>query len=239
MKSSAKGDGRIWLLAAAGAVLAVGSTLFLFHVPAGAPVPMKVEPLPGLTFRRQNEAGGADFYDPKPLFLPTEWNSRPNVLPNDTVREPGDNFRYEAKAAPEVNAASLAFPGKAEVPKRAVEAQDSWTQEAPFFGIGQTDGKIEPLPAREALIQVVAVSDGRPVFTHILPRKDASAPSVGSWQPMEFLAAIEPAGLVGPPTPVPSSNPAEIVAQFQSDLAKLLRVGQPLAPGFYRIKVGP
>lgn len=177
MKSSAKGDGRIWLLAAAGAVLAVGSTLFLFHVPAGAPVPMKVEPLPGLTFRRQNEAGGADFYDPKPLFLPTEWNSRPNVLPNDTVREPGDNFRYEAKAAPEVNAASLAFPGKAEVPKRAVEAQDSWTQEAPFFGIGQTDGKIEPLPAREALIQVVAVSDGRPVFTHILPERTPPLPA--------------------------------------------------------------
>ncbi len=226
-------------MAVAGAIAVILATLLLFRAPSTTPSLAKPVPLPALTFKQQNGAGEADFYDPTPLFLPTKWNARPNVLPNDAVREPGDDFRYEAKATPDVNAAALAFPGKIKVPEKAAEAQDFWTQEAPFLGIGQTDMKLDPLPARDALMEVMTASDGRQVFTHVFPLNSALAPGSGGWQPMEFLVAVEPAGLVGLPTPVPNSNAAEIIARLQVNLAKVLRLSQPLAPGFYRIKVGP
>lgn len=239
MKPSGTSDGKVWAVAIAGAIVVVLATLLLFHAPGGAPEPAKPAPLPAMAFKQQSGGGEADFYDPIPLFLPTKWNSRPNVLPSDAVREPGDDFRYEAKATPDVNAAGLAFPGKPKVPETAVEAQSSWTQEAPFLGFGEADGRIEVLPARGALVEVTRESDGRQVVTHVLPANKGATNGYGSWQPMEFLLAVEPAGLVGLPMPVPTSNPAEIVARLQSDLAKVLRAGQPLAPGFYRIKIGP
>ena len=98
------------------------------------------------------------------------------------------------------------------------------------------DLKVEPLPGRGALVEVVTASDGRQVFTKEL--KGARPPG-GDWQPMEFLVAVEPAGLVGLPAPAPSLNNVEVVTYFQNYLAKVFRVGERLAPGFYRIKVGP
>jgi hypothetical protein len=234
MKRPETGEGRIWALAVAGAFAVVLATLLLFRAPGIAPQPAKAAPLPALTFKQQNEALGADFYDPMPLFVPTKWNARPNVVPNEKLRESGD----ESYGAPsEVNAAKLAFPAKTGVPSTPVEALGLWTQESPFLGMGQSDGRTEPLSERAALVEVRREGDGKQVFTKIVSGKPA--PGSGNWPPMEFIAAIDPAGLVGLPMPVPSSNPADIVARFQIYLAKELRVGQRLEPGFYRIKVGP
>ncbi|MES1166754.1 MAG: hypothetical protein ABUL68_02015 [Pseudomonadota bacterium] len=235
MKPPEKGESRIWALAVAGALATVLATLLLFRSPdIEPPPPQQATSLPALTFRPQSEALGADFYDPMPLFVPTKWNARPNVVPNEKLRESGD----ESYGAPsEVNAAKLAFPAKAAVPSTPVEALGLWTQEAPFLGMGQSDGRTEPLPERIAQVEVRREGDGRQVFTKTVLGR--AAPGSGNWPPMEFIAAIDPAGLVGLPMPVPSPNPADIVAHFQFYLAKELRVGQRLEPGFYRIKVGP
>jgi hypothetical protein len=56
---------------------------------------------------------------------------------------------------------------------------------------------------------------------------------------MEFMAAVDPAGLVGPLVLTVHSNVAEVDAYFARFLSEELRVGQRLEPGFYRICVGP
>ena len=56
---------------------------------------------------------------------------------------------------------------------------------------------------------------------------------------MEFIAAVDTAGLVGPLVPTVRSTDADVDDYFGRYLAETLRVGQRLAPGFYRISVGP
>ena len=56
---------------------------------------------------------------------------------------------------------------------------------------------------------------------------------------MEFLVAVDAMGLVGPPTLTESSRVAAVDGYFQNYLVKTLHAGQRLAPGFYRICIGP
>jgi hypothetical protein len=56
---------------------------------------------------------------------------------------------------------------------------------------------------------------------------------------MEFLAAVDPAGLAAPLTLTTRSGVEDVDTYFQNFLAHTLRVGERLAPGFYRISVGP
>jgi len=53
------------------------------------------------------------------------------------------------------------------------------------------------------------------------------------------MAAVDPAGLVGPVVPTVRSGVSEVDDYFARYLEETLRVGQRLAPGFYRISVGP
>jgi hypothetical protein len=53
------------------------------------------------------------------------------------------------------------------------------------------------------------------------------------------VAAIDPTGLAAPLTITTRSGVDEVDAYFQNFLARTLRVGERLAPGFYRISVGP
>jgi hypothetical protein len=70
------------------------------------------------------------------------------------------------------------------------------------------------------------------------PVEDAHPP-LSSWKPMEFMTAVDSAGLVGPPVLTVHSDAAEVDAYFGRYLAETLRIGQRLDPGFYRICVGP
>ena len=211
----------------------------LFRAPAPPPArPAPSAPLAAVEIAPRDAVirEQADFSDPTPLFMPTQWNAKPNILQGTTVREPGDDFRYGAQFTFAVNAARLAFPARVNMPEKPVDALGLWGAEAPFLGMGQTNPNGDALSGRDALVEVVTASDGRQIFTQVL--KDARPPG-GDWQPMEFLVAVEPDGLVGLPAPAPSSNALEVAAYFQNYLAKVLRVGERLAPGFYRIKVGP
>ena len=51
-------------------------------------------------------------------------------------------------------------------------------------------------------------------------------PAVRPWDPMEFMAAVDAAGLVGPVVPTTRSGVAEVDAYFSRYLAETLRVGQ-------------
>jgi hypothetical protein len=56
---------------------------------------------------------------------------------------------------------------------------------------------------------------------------------------MEFMAAVDASGLVGPLVLTVHSDVAEVDAYFGRYLAETFRIGQRLEPGFYRICVGP
>lgn len=232
---------RIWLLAAAGAPAILLATLSLFHFPASYSGLMVAQST-GLKVEISAAEDAlvherASFHDPAPLFLPTEWNARPDAPAAVTVHEPGDDSRYGAQLVYGANAAKLAFPSRVEVPDKPVDALKLWGNEAPFLGLGQKDAVLTPLPRRTALVEVVTANGGRQVLSQ--PLMDARPPGNGDWLPMEFLIAVEPTGLIGLPAAVPGSASADVVAYFQNYLAKVLRVGERLPPGFYRIKVGP
>jgi hypothetical protein len=70
------------------------------------------------------------------------------------------------------------------------------------------------------------------------PLADANPPGA-AWQPLEFLVAVDAMGLVGPPILTESSRVAAVDGYFQNYLVKTLHAGQRLAPGFYRVCIGP
>ena len=108
---------------------------------------------------------------------------------------------------------------------------------APFLGFGRTDLQVDRLPARGAFVEITEAGSGRSVFAR--PVADVNPPGGAPWQPMEFLAAVDAAGLVGPLVPTLRSGVYEVDNFFQRYLADTLRVGSRLPPGFYRITVGP
>ena len=193
-------------------------------VPAGA----SADPL----FREDAEA-----HDPTPLFLPTHWNSSEKNLP---PQEPGGVFE---SFGPELVfleiQLALNLPPAIAVPPRPADALDINSPGLPFVGVGRSDRALPVLTPRSAFVEVVAAGTGQRVFAQALtglpPKVADSPPEGGSW---EFMAAVDAAGLVG--TLVPTIRSGTIAdGFFVKYLVQTLRIGDRLAPGFYRISVGP
>jgi len=222
-----------------GALLAVLAILLLFRAPAGPRVGA-IKPVPAsggsvkLVRLKPNEAA---LTDPTPLFLPTEWNAGQNALPANTQREPGGSFQgYPAKLAFAETELKLNFPSAVAVPSRPADALAADRSGQSFLGIGQVDRPVAQLVVRNAFIEILAAVNGQRLLAQ--PLNDANPPA-GAWQPMEFLLAVDPMGLVGPPTLTESSRVAAVDGYFQNYLVKTLHAGQRLAPGFYRVCIGP
>ncbi len=173
-------------------------------------------------------------YDLTPLFLPTAFNSsRRDYEPT----EPAGGFAgFPAKHVFDDIELTLNLPPPTVIPSTPAEALGDDPPGAPFLGFGRATVKVEPLAPRAAYVEILNAGTGRRVFGE--PLADAHPPSA-SWKPMEFLASVDPAGLVGPPVLTLHSDAAEVDAYFARYLVDTLRVGQRLAPGFYRISIGP
>jgi len=104
------------------------------------------------------------------------------------------------------------------------------------MGMGQLDATLPQLVARNAFIEILAANTGERLLAQ--PLADADPPAT-AWQPMEFLVAVDPMGMVGPPILTDSSRVAAVDGYFQNYLVKSLHAGQRLAPGFYRVCIGP
>jgi hypothetical protein len=114
------------------------------------------------------------------------------------------------------------------------------------LGLGRGETLVVPLPPRGAFVEIVATRTGRRALSAQAMTQveklaaDARPPGDRPWQPFEFLAAVDPAGLVGPLVIVePRSGVEEVDRYFQDYLVQTVRVGERLKPGFYRISVGP
>jgi hypothetical protein len=228
-----------WGTAVGGAVLIAALTLMLFR----SPQPLPPEPATAATGRgvalvKEGDRTVADesvLLDPTPLFLPTKWNATPRE-----VRAPEMGGRFQAFDKRiftfQDNELKLKLPLPVEVPKSPMEAVADDVRSAALSGFGRTDRPLIPVEARGAFLEVVASATGRKVLTQPLA---VTAPGKGNWRPMELMANVSAAGLVGPPVVTSSSGVEEVDAFFTNYLARTLRIGERLGPGFYRISIGP
>jgi hypothetical protein len=239
------GERRIWLIAGAGALLAVVFVLWLFSrspAPPQAAVLSRPVPIVGLT---RLDSGTTDeemreqaqLFDPTPLFLPTRWNVQPQRLPVGVAREPGTAFAvFDPKLLFDKEALALNFPAVVATPARPVEALLVGTTPRPLLGLGRVDLAAEPLAARGGFAEVSAAGTGEPVLAQVLP---GAAPPVGDWAPLEFLVGVNAMGLVGPPQLMHSSGNEAVDGYFRAFLAGNFRLGARLRPGFFHVRIGP
>jgi hypothetical protein len=177
---------------------------------------------------------GTMLFDLEPLFLPTEFNSsRKDYVPT----EPGGAFAgFPFKPTFSDTQIELHLPAPVAVPSTPAGALGDDPPGAPFIGFGRVDLKLETLAPRAAYVEITDAGTGRKVFSQ--PVGDARPPASG-WKPLEFMAAVDPAGLVGPPVLTEHSDAADVDAYFGQYLSETLRIGQRLSPGIYRVSVGP
>jgi hypothetical protein len=178
----------------------------------------------------------AELLDPAPLFFPTERNFGQRPLRESMRRQPGQVF----SSFPEnitLGAQQIKIYGNepAVVPERLA---DLFVQgnEAPFAGMGQIDVPRTVLAVRSAFMEVRSLGTHDNVIHQsldnvALPRTD--------FAPLEFLAVVSSAGLVGDPVLVSGSGWEEVDGFFRSYLVKTFRLGERLSPGRYRVVVGP
>jgi hypothetical protein len=181
----------------------------------------------------------ATFFDPTPLFLPTEWNTDQGPLPAPVQRQPGQVFP-DFPARPTYGTAGLVLPiAPAEsTPQRPVDLLEAPSRD-PFFGFGRIDAPLAPLTSRVAVVEVREVGTGKLVLNRVLDGTTAIPGGDPDWKPAEFLVSVTAEGLLGRPMETASSDLEEVDVFFRDYLANTLRLGERLAPGMYRVVVGP
>lgn len=183
----------------------------------------------------------ATFFDPTPLFLPTERNTNQGPLPAAVQRQPGQVFPdFNSKLT--YGQAELALPiASAETLLRGPTDLLKGPSRDPFLGFDREDLPLTPLPARQGLVEVREAGSGemmrgfpRPIDGEILlPAGRAD------WQPAEFLVSVTVSGMLGRPVETVSSDLEDVDVFFRDYLAKTLHLGERLPPGNYRVVVGP
>ena len=233
MNTQQRGSGRVLTWASIAGVIVVVWLAFEIRVPdvpqsqggAARPTVGLVDPV---------VIKGTMLFDLEPLFLPTEFNSsRKDYVPT----EPGGAFiGVPFKPTFSETEIELHLPAPVAMPSSPAEALGDDPPGAPFIGFGRTDLKLETLAPRAAYVEITDAGSGRRVYSQ--PVGDARPPASG-WKPMEFMAAVDSAGLVGPPVLTRHSDAADVDAYFGQYLSETLRIGQRLNPGIYRVSVGP
>lgn len=177
----------------------------------------------------------ADYFDPTPLFYPTDKNFEQRELPATVRRQPGEVF---GTFPPRLNLVEQKTWGAAGVqaPEKAADVLAQGVQ-APFAGFGQVEAQRPPLPERSAFVEVTALTDGKPVVSQ--PISAGIRPPRRDFPPMEFIATVDAAGLVGDLVLTPGSEWEGVDNFFQDYLVKVFRIGLRLQPGTYRVLVGP
>lgn len=186
--------------------------------------------------------------DLRPLFLPTPYNaalpeprleaSRSFLEDETSVTAAGDAERNIAEHLPPV----VTLNGKALVGRAEDRAKvsDLLTDEGlgAAVGFGRTKRELAPLPARGGFVEVVRIATGDRVLGESLPAA-ARPPGDKPWEPIEFLADVDAAGLTAPLVVSSSSRIDEIDVHYRNYLARTYRIGERLPPGFYRVSVTP
>jgi hypothetical protein len=224
---------------AAGLVLVI--LIAALFRPAQPPIAQPNRPSPAVRLVRSGEdlAGeDAALHDPTPLFLPTRWSSAQKGIP---APPPESSFAgYEPRLVFPEDTLGLGLT-PASPPLRPAEALESSPLGSnPMIGIGRTDVPVPVLDSRLACVSAAESRTGRIVLTEPIKDVPGAPPALrnGAWTPIEFIAAVDSAGLVRPLVPTERSGTAAD-AFFLNYISRDFRIGDRLAPGFYRICVGP
>lgn len=249
----ADGRGR-WIVAAGAAVVVVASFLLLVRVPAPVILPATNSPSESAppSSVKLARADGADVLlrqeaqlrDLRPLFLPTDVNAalpEPHLEPGRSFLD-NDNLKLrpvdvEVPVAAQLPAV-VTLDGVALAEARPRDALVGDAARIELLGIGRQTVVAAPLPSRGGWLEVSAAGDGERVIAEALPLT-AKPPSEKPWYPLELVAVIDAAGLVGPLVVTEGSRVEDVDAHFKNFLAERFRIGERLAPGFYRISVVP
>ena len=232
---------RRWALSALIAVTGVGLVAALFRLPETKAFPPPREKSAPVFFRADEGVDAAFdeqkiLADPTPLFLPTKWNA---VRKEVGRPEPGamfESFQPSYIASALEQGLKAKFPNPVNVPTTSVEALAD--PPGPLLaGIALGERKAPTLDPRGAFVKIVAAGTGRTVLQQTL--LEARPPGDGAWQPMEFLGRVDAVGFVGALTVTHQSGVEGVDDYFRRYLVQTLRLGQQLAPGVYRISVGP
>lgn len=177
----------------------------------------------------------ADYFDPAPLFIPTSRNYGGRGLPARLQRQPGQIFGdYGAKHHFTEEGLPAYGTETALVPENVVELLVR-ANEAPFAGFGEQGNRLVNLVGERPRIHFKRLAGGElslegEVQSEV-PRRDFS--------PLEFLILVSPSGVVGDPLLTTGSGVLEVDAFFQDYLVRTHRAGERLAPGVYRVMIGP
>jgi hypothetical protein len=236
---------RRWLAALAAGALALALGLTFFRLPRSRPAVPAASPVVQVTrfdsgARQSLLQEQAVFFDPTPLFLPTLWNASQRELPGAVQRKPDEIFgTFPAKLSFNEDRLVLQLGPVLTLPAgpRDVLARNN---RDPFFTFGREAVPLPELSARGAYVEVRSAGTGELILTEELT---SAAPPRTDWgsglQPPEYMAAVDRAGLVGPPVLTTGSGSDEVDGYFRDYLARNFRVGERLAPGFYRVVIGP
>lgn len=234
-----RGEKRRWTVAIVGAIIAGTWGAAVFRAPQAIPGNERGnETKRTVTLVPPGESAINDeamLLDPTPLFLPTRWNATQRAV---SPREAGGRFQgFDAPrySFPEIEL-KLGLPAAIAVPTGAAEAVANDAPAIAFVGFGHSDRPIAVPPARGAFVEIVAAGTGRRVFQQEMAE---AVPTAATWQPLEFIAGVDAAGLLGPLVLSARSGVDEIDGYFSNYLIRTMRVGERLPPGFYRIRVGP
>jgi len=169
--------------------------------------------------------------------MPTTWNAGVQPLPGELRRQPDQAFEsFEPQMTFSGNQLSPVFvpPGVAvEEPLKALDMGAS----PRFAAVGRQEPQGATLE-REAFIEVRRVGDGAIALSGPLSGLPSMVQQT-TWAPINFLVAVNDAGMVGSPLLEAGSGSAEIDDSIRTFLEVDFRLGKRLAPGFYRVTVGP
>jgi len=238
------GRKRRWGASACAAAVVMVAVLALLRAPVAVPPDGQSQPTEaakaGPTVQVVASVGAneeAVIRDQRPLFLPTERNATLSpVRPPEMGRVILD--REMAQPIFESTELSIGLPPPVRAPQSALDAGLKEAAAPPLDGLGRRARPIEPERSRGALVQVFAASNNERVLAEALPVGARPATST-LWHPVEFMAAIDAAGLVGQLKLTTSSDVEEVDSHFRVYLAGSFHIGDRLQPGFYRVVVAP
>jgi len=243
---------RRWIAVTVGTGLVAG-TILLFRAPNPAAPPVAaskvdVALMPLARVERDPVAEEkAEFGDPTPLFMPTPRNSSEKPLPR---REFAGSFvDFQPRFTFEAAALNLELTAPIAVPVGPVQDLAINSPGNPSLGIGRVDLPVPSPASRQARVEVFAEDSGRRVGQYDLPPGAVPSLEGRQWQYLDLMAAVNAAGLAGPLVSAQGLfeqggnyfPPLEekAVNELENYLTHDIFLGARLAPGFYRISVGP
>jgi len=219
--------------------------------------------------RREAIEGDVALRDAEPLYMPTRWNfgqdepGRPGYAAFLRQREPGGSplggfapklgvepgRPLEIPGAP-AQAEKLADAGGGTAGAGGDEVMAGATPLGKFFdvlefrywGVASMYGS-QPQPGpgapapRQAFVSVTEAGTGRVVIAEAIAPGLSGEETLARWEPVSFSVWVDLCGLVGPPQPDRklAGKIDEAIRKYVSSPALANR----LAPGYYRVTVGP